>query len=206
MPVRVSGTEGYAEAAAALLSRRLSFADVHKPVLHLMPDAPCQVLDIGSGPGHDAAFLAEMGHWVVAVEPTDELRISAKALYPSPCIEWIDDSLPNLDALSARPETFDLVMLTAVWMHLDEPQRQQAMPKVASLMRVGGVMIMSLRHGPVPQGRRMFEVSGEETTELARAQGLAQVLDLRTGSVQEANRRAGVTWTRLAFVKSRACA
>jgi protein-L-isoaspartate O-methyltransferase len=37
------------------------------------------VLDIGSGTGRDAAGLAAMGHSVVAVEPTAELRIGAAA-------------------------------------------------------------------------------------------------------------------------------
>jgi SAM-dependent methyltransferase len=197
---RVSGTEGYAEAAGALLNQRLSFIDVHGPILHLIPAAPCRVLDIGSGAGGDAASFAELGHSVVAVEPTDELRIPAMARHPSSSIEWLNDGLPDLNSLLARAETFDLVMLSAVWMHLDASQRRQAMPRVASLMRTGGMMIMSLRHGPVPRGRRMFEVSADETIQLAREQGLEAVLNLRTDSVQEVNRRAGVTWTRLAFV------
>ena len=202
MAARVSGTEGYAEVAEALLNQRLSFTDLHGPVLHLVPKAACRVLDIGSGAGHDAASFAEMGHSVVAVEPTDELRIPAMARYPSSSIEWLNDGLPNLTCLRARAQTFDLVMLSAVWMHLDAFQRRHAMPSVASLMRAGGTMIMSLRHGPVPQGRRMFEVSADETIQLAQAQGLDAVLSLRTDSVQEVNRRAGVTWTRLAFMRA----
>src|SRR2546428_582111 len=91
MPARVSGTEGYAEAAEALLNQRLSFADVHGAILHLIPDAPCRVLDIGSGAGEDAAAFAAMGHRVVAVEPTNELRIPAMARHPSSAIEWLDD-------------------------------------------------------------------------------------------------------------------
>lgn len=201
MPARLSGTEGYAEAAEALLVRRHSFAELHGPVLHLMPSAPSHVLDIGSGAGHDAADFAEMGHSVVAVEPTDELRVPAMARYLSPSIEWLDDGLPDLTSLIARTQAFDLVMLSAVWMHLDPSQRRQAMPRVASLIGVGGLMIMSLRHGQVPPRRRMFEVTADETIELARAQGLDVVLNLRTKSVQESNRRVGVTWTRLAFVK-----
>jgi hypothetical protein len=93
-------------------------------------------------------------------------------------------------------------MLSAVWMHLDERQRRTAMPVVASVLAASGTLIMSLRHGPVPSGRRMFEVTAEETIELARTVGLRPVTNVRTDSVQPANRAAGVTWTRLAFVPS----
>jgi hypothetical protein len=58
---------------------------------------------------------------------------------------------------------------------------------------------MSLRYGPVPQGRRMFVVSVEETIRLASAEGLRCILKL------EAQRgtllRPGVSWARLAFRK-----
>jgi hypothetical protein len=53
----------------------------------------------------------------------------------------------------------------------------------------------------LPVGRRMFEVSSEETIELARIQDLHPVLNLRTQSSEEQNRVAGVSWTNLAFVK-----
>jgi hypothetical protein len=79
-----------------------------------------------------------MGHSVVAVEPTAELRIRVAALHPSPRIEWLDDSLPELARVTGRGESFRAVMLTAVWMHLDERQRRQAMPRVAKLVRDGG--------------------------------------------------------------------
>ena len=203
--VQVSGTEGYAEEAEELfkLYENLPAADAHRAVLHLIPAAPGSILDIGAGTGRDAAWLASLGHRVVAVEPTDAMRLPAMALHPSPRIEWLDDSLPDLALLRTRGERFDLVMLSAVWMHLDAEQRRQAMPNLAALVRAGGVMIMKIRHGPVPAGRRMFEVSSEETIALAQTQGLHPVLDVRTESTQEANRIAGVTWTNLAFVKAR---
>ncbi len=196
-------TQGYAQEAPALIEQyeSLSFADVHASVLHLIPSTPGRVLDIGSGTGRDAAALAAMGHRVTAVEPTAEFRHPAQALHPSPLIDWLDDSLPDLARLSGFGEHFDAVMLTAVWMHLDEAQRRHAMPRVASLIRRGGVMLMSLRHGPVPPGRRMFDVSGEETTQLARAAGLR--LELALDNQSGTRRRPGVTWTRLAFCKPR---
>jgi SAM-dependent methyltransferase len=203
--VQVSGTEGYADEAEELFKRYESIpaADAHRGVLHLIPTAPGNVLDIGSGTGRDAAWFASQGHRVVAVEPTDAMRLPAMALHPSPRIEWLNDSLPDLTLLLERGERFDVVMLTAVWMHLDEEQRRRAMPNLASLVRGGGVTIMKIRHGPVPVGRRMFEVTSGETIELARMQDLQPVLNLRMDSSQEQNRIAGVTWTNLAFVKAR---
>ena len=122
-------------------------------------------------------------------------------LHPSASIEWVDDGLPNLNQLRTRNQVFDVVMMTGVWMHLDRDERREAMPNVASLMRPGGVLIMSLRHGLVPAGQRMFEVTGQETIDLAEQEGLRTVQNLRAPSVGEHNRRAGVTWTHLAFVK-----
>ena len=199
--VRISGTENYAEEAPELLKRyeSISFADTHRTVMHLIPKEPCRVLDIGAGTGRDAAGFAAMGNRVVAAEPTEEMRCGAMALHPSPLIEWLDDSLPDLASLRARDEQFDVVMLTAVWMHLDEQQRRQGIPNVAALVRSGGVMIMTLRHGPVPPGRRMFEVSAEETISLAEPLGLCCVLNR---PAESSLRQPGVTWTRLAFRKS----
>jgi len=193
-----SANEGYARQAPDLLRRyeSVTFATAHRAILHLIPREPCDVVDIGAGTGRDAAALAEMGHRVVAVEPTAEMRSGAMALHPSPRIEWLDDRLPDLALLTARGETYDLVMLTAVWMHLDKKQRRRAMKNVSSLVRKGGMMSLTLRHGPVPAGRRMFEVSAEETVGLAAARGLDVVLQLEA---QPSLGQVGVTWTRLVF-------
>jgi SAM-dependent methyltransferase len=203
--VQVSGTEGYADEAEDLFKRYegIPAADAHRAVRHLIPAAPSRVLDIGSGTGRDAAWFASMGHRVVAVEPTDALRLPAMVLHPSPQIEWLNDSLPELALVRRRGERFDLAMLTAVWMHLDARRRQCAMPNLAALVREGGTVIMKIRHGPVPAGRRMFEITPKETIELARMQDLHPVLNLRTQSSQEQNRAAGVEWTNLAFVKAK---
>lgn len=198
----IAGTEGYAEHARSLFLRdeALTFASKHHAVFHLLPTEPSAVIDIGSGTGADAAWFASQGHHVVAVEPTDELRLPSRALHSSKTIEWVADSLPHLAIVSGRGQRFRLVMMTAVWMHLDHKERQVAMPNVASLLASDGALLMSLRHGPVPDGRRMFEVSAQETILLAQSCGLQQILSVRAQSVQPANRLAGVTWTHLAFV------
>lgn len=62
-----------------------------------------------------------------------------------------------------------------------------------------GLILMSLRHGKVPAGRRMFEVTAAETVTLAARCGLEVLLNERTQSPQAENRTAGIEWTRLAF-------
>jgi SAM-dependent methyltransferase len=198
-----SGTEGYAEQAEDLFKRyeSIAAAETHKAVLHLIPAVPGRILDIGSGTGRDAAWFAELGHRVTAVEPTEAMRLPAMKLHPSPRIEWLDDSLPELALVRSRDELFDLILLSAVWMHFDREQRRQAMPNLVALLQTGGTLIMRVRHGPVPPGRRMFEIPDEETVELAARCGLHTALNRCAESVQQANRDAGVSWTHLAFVR-----
>jgi SAM-dependent methyltransferase len=200
---RSPSTQGYAEQAEVLIPQyeAIPFVKRHEAELHLLPTAPSRILDIGAGTGVDAAWFAEQGHSVVAVEPTAEFRTAAMRLHPSPLIEWLDDVLPGLDVVLSRGEQFDVVMLSAVWMHLDEAERRAGMPRLASLLAPGGLMLLSLRHGPIPAGRRMFDVSGEETMALAGQHGLKTVLNTETGSLQAGNAAAGVTWTRLGFRK-----
>jgi SAM-dependent methyltransferase len=198
MAERPIGTEGYGETADALVKQyeSLAFADVHRDILHLFPTLPSRVLDIGAGTGRDAAAFAELGHTVTAVEPTAELRAHGQRLHSHLPITWIDDSLPDLDRVQATGERYDLIMQTAVWMHLDLDQRERAMGRVAALLRPGGLMALSLRHGPVPVGRRMFEVSAAETRDLAARHGLTTIHDSEGPALQGG---PGVWWNRLAF-------
>ena len=197
----VRGSRGYAEQAEELVARYegIDFPAKHQAVLPLLPAPPASTIDIGAGTGRDAAWLAERGYRVVAVEPTEAMRSRAMALHPTPAIEWIDDSLPALALVGAQRRRFDLVMLTAVWMHLDAEERGVAMANVAALVAPSGLLVMTLRHGLVPSGRIMFAVSGEETIALAQAHRLRLVLDVHAASSQAANRDAGVSWTQLAF-------
>lgn len=173
----IEGTQGYGNNAPALAEQyeSITFDDVHHEVMHLFPSPSARVLDVGAGSGRDAAALAMLGHRVVAVEPTDALRQEGLRLHAGKPIEWVDDHLPDLQQLHRRKDRFDLILLTAVWMHLDIQERRTAMKSLAGLLDANGRISMSLRHGPVPEGRRMFEVSADETIELADSHGLRAV-------------------------------
>jgi len=196
---RLRGTEGYAQEAATLLGiyESIPFQKSQERVLPLLPSPPARLLDIGAGTGRDAAGFAALGYDVVAAEPTDEMREGGRRLHAQANIEWLDDGLPDLAALRGRGVLFDVVMMTAVWMHLDQAEQRCAMPNVASLLRLRGVLAMTLRYGPVPPGRRMFEVSTGETIALAAASGLELVVEEDTPTLVK--RTVPVTWKRLVF-------
>ncbi|MFI0968235.1 class I SAM-dependent methyltransferase [Streptomyces sp. NPDC021080] len=189
-------TAGYGEAAEALAEQyeSVTFNEVHREVLHLFPSRPSSVLDVGAGSGRDAAALASRGHWVVAAEPTAELRALGRRIHADQEIEWVDDALPELPGLTAQERRFDLILLTAVWMHLDERQRTSAMARLVSLLESEGRVVLSLRHGPAPAGRRMFPVSAEETISLAQSHGLDVVHQAQR---EDPHGRPGVAWTYL---------
>ncbi|PCJ86218.1 MAG: SAM-dependent methyltransferase [Hyphomicrobiales bacterium] len=197
----VKGTLGYSDQAAQLQPRydQASFEDMHALIMHVLPTSPSTVMDIGAGTGRDAAYLAGQGHETVAVEPTDEFRTPASARYPH--IEWIDDALPKLEKLEGRIGQFDLIMATAMWMHLNEQERPLAMSTVATLLKPRGLLVLSLRHGPIPEGRLMFDVSAAETIELAKREGFENLVEAVRPSIGEINRKAGITWSHLAFCK-----
>lgn len=187
---------GYAEAADALAVQyeSVTFEAVHAPVLSLLPDPPGRALDIGAGTGRDAAALARRGFAVTAVEPTAELRAHGERLHAGHGIVWLDDRLPALAALGSRPDRFDLILLSAVWMHLDAAERVQAMAVVAALAAPVARLFLTLRHGPVPEGRRMFDVRPEETIAAAAQYGFAVLHRSGRGDMFG---RDGVHWTHL---------
>ncbi|CAB5511998.1 hypothetical protein LMG26857_01287 [Achromobacter anxifer] len=197
----VSGTAGYGENAQALADQyeSIAFAEVHRDVAHLIPAAPARIADIGAGSGRDAAALARMGHAVVAAEPTPELRQQGQRRHALPNLEWVDDALPDLALLRGQGRAFDVIMLTAVWMHLDADERRLGMQALAALLAPQGQILMSLRHGPVPPGRRMFDVSAQETIALAAGHGLSSH---HLSSREDMLDRADVRWSFLGLRRS----
>ncbi|MFK8849226.1 class I SAM-dependent methyltransferase [Streptomyces sp. Ac-502] len=192
----------YAQAAEALAERYESvrFETVHRDFLPLLPTAPARVADIGAGSGRDAAALAALGHEVLAVEPVPELHRVARRLHPSPAIHWLADSLPGLARLDGAVGTFDAILLSAVWMHVEEPDRPAAMRRLHTLLAPGGRLLISLRHGPPPEGRRMYDIPAPETVAMATRHGL-RPLQKTTGTDHLG--RDTVHWSSLAFEKER---
>jgi SAM-dependent methyltransferase len=111
---------------------------VHRWLVDLLPNAPALVLDVGAGTGRDAAWLASRGLEVIAVEPSGAMRAEAQRLHPCPSIRWIADSLPSLNHVLRLGLSFDMILLSAVWMHVLPADRTRAFRKLVTLLKPGG--------------------------------------------------------------------
>jgi SAM-dependent methyltransferase len=191
-----SSVDWYHRHASDVVARyeAMPFERVHDWLVRRLPDAPALVLDVGAGSGRDAAWFASRGDEVVAVEPAQALRELAMALHPSPRIRWVDDRLPGLDACHRMGLGFDVILASAVWMHVLPAERDRAFRKLVALLKPGGILAMTLRHGPDDDGRGMHSVSAEEIERFAIRHGA--VVERNDAAVDEF-RRSGVTWTHL---------
>ena len=170
---------------------RMPFGSVHREVADLLPDSPCSVLDVGAGSGRDAAWFAERGHNVVAVEPSADMREAGSRRHKSSRIRWLDDRLPALEKVLRTKSSFDLVWVSAVWHHLPAGQRHRAFRKLVSVLSPGGSMMFSLRHGPPTPGRPMQPAASADIERLARRYGLQVV---RVQSSSDIQHRKDVSW------------
>jgi SAM-dependent methyltransferase len=168
---------------------------VHDWLVDMLPDAPALALDVGAGTGRDAAWLASRGLEVVAVEPSGAMRANAERLHPSPSIRWISDSLPGLDHVHRLGLSFDLILLSAVWMHIAPADRARAFRKLVTLLKPGGCIAITLRDGPAGTERGIHAVSQVEIERLARSHGA--FVERATQSKDKFGRDA-VTWKELA--------
>jgi 2-polyprenyl-3-methyl-5-hydroxy-6-metoxy-1,4-benzoquinol methylase len=141
------GTAFYDEHAATLFTgyRALAPETVHSGWCDLLGTESQRVLDVGAGSGRDADWLCQMGHSVTAVEPADQLRELATA-NTSSAVRWVNDRLPLLAKVAAEAQSFDFILVSAVWMHLSPPEQRMALETLSRLLAPAGRLVVSLRH------------------------------------------------------------
>lgn len=176
------------------------FEQVHQPWLDYLtavlkkPNA--RVLDLGAGAGRDSQYIAEKGAAnnisVIAIEPALMLAELGKQQTQGLNVKWLQDSLPDLNTVTKQEVSFDLILLSAVWMHIPESQRSRSLRKLANLLKPGGKLVISLRHGKSGDERNMFEVCSDQLIQLGKTVGLFALLV--TDITADVIGRAEVTW------------
>jgi len=194
MATPANGYDGEADRTLAALYEGVDPALLHKVLVPHLPRAPAAVLDVGAGSGRDAAWLAGQGHSVLAVEPSETMRMEGQRRHPQPGITWMTDALPALDTVFRLGAAFDVILLSAVWMHVPPGDRPRAFRKLVTLLKPGGTLTISLRLGPPEPDRDMHPVDEAEIEALARAHGVA-VLEVE----QSPDRlgRSDVSWVQM---------
>lgn len=193
----IAAYEGEAGRALADRYEAVSASDLHGPVADLLPAAPARVLDVGAGSGRDASWLAEMGHVVLAAEPSATLRSVGARRHPSPRISWVEDRLPGLASVRGP---FDLILLSAVWQHVLPEDRSAAFARLTGLLAPGGLVLISLRLGPPDLARDMYPVTVEEIRVLATGTGLIR---LRESPLPDRMGRSAISWVTTALRRAR---
>jgi 2-polyprenyl-3-methyl-5-hydroxy-6-metoxy-1,4-benzoquinol methylase len=155
-----------------------------------------RALDLGCGSGRDAFWLAhERGFDVTAVDGSAEMLAQAAKLKSHPRVQYMQDTMPALEKLRAQAdrthEKYDVILLSAVWMHLDEDERQVLMTHMAALANPQALVYISLRNGPAPADRPMFATAAAEVKKLGRAHN-ARFEALGTDDDKQG--RGGVKW------------
>ena len=181
---------------AAARYERISPERLHAWLTDLLPAAPAAALDVGAGSGRDAAWLVSRGYDVVAVEPSPGMRLLARERHSAPPIRWMADSLPVLPRIHKTGLAFDLILLSAVWMHVAPADRPRAFRKLINLLKPGGLLAITLRHGPPEPARAMHPVSETEIRTLARDHGALVERCVTAGDQQGRN---DVRWTQMAL-------
>jgi SAM-dependent methyltransferase len=176
---------------------------VHHWLMDLLPTGVnSRALDVGAGSGRDAAWLVSRGFEVWAVEPSEVMRQEAQKRHTEAATTWLDDHLPELErtrmAASQQGVSFDFILMSAVWMHLAPQLRETAFKNLMSLLAEGGILAVTLRCGPAPAERQMYEVTEEEIRQLSAEYGATV---LRCLSAPDQSGRSEISWIQMALRK-----
>ncbi len=193
------GTAYYDQNADALIAKydALNADEVHRAWApkHLREE-PGFACDIGAGSGRDANWLAEQGWEVVAVEPSAMRDKAAAESHPR--VTWLDDALPGLKSLRALGRRFDLILLSAVWMHVAPQERERAFRILSELLNPSGLLVVTLRQGQDQeenQARGFHPVSADELIGYANQRAVA----FKGRSEDDDLARSHVRWETLVF-------
>lgn len=176
--------------------QQVRFEDVHGAWLVHLPEEAGAALDVGAGSGRDAAALADAGWEVIAVEPAAGLNALGAEATLERGVQWLDDRLPDLAQVRVLNQRFDLVLVSAVWMHVPPADRERAFRILAGLLAPEGLLVITLRHGPSLDERQFFDTSREELEGLARTHSLTA---LHAAGSADMLGRQDVAWETLVF-------
>ncbi len=194
-----AAAERYYEERSEILLRKyeqVGFEAVHADLLGLIGGRIGSTLDVGCGSGRDAAWLAGQGWRVTAVDPSAAMLAGARRIHRSLHIRWIRDGLPKLEKVTSLGMTYDLVLLSAVWMHVPKDRQAEAAATVARLTAQGGIVNLTIRSGAGEPERGFHDTDVDLLAATFAGHGVLPVDDIIDDDIFA---REGVVWRKLTF-------
>jgi len=186
----------YSDNSALLFSQyqSISFENVHHSWIQVIDFQQCKTaLDIGAGSGRDSLALKHKKLCVTAIEPSDALRTLGQ-VFTGDDVTWLNDTLPHLNKMKGK--TFDIILVSAVWMHLSPEEQSQSLQTISTLLNDNGYLIITLRHGDFSDARKAFEMDENRVIAEANTLGLSLVFAKHEGDKLS---RDNVSWHTLCF-------
>lgn len=162
-----------------------------------------RVLDIGSGAGRDAFWFAEHGWIVDSIDASASLLAEAKSRNPHVNIHYFLDRAPKFSAVKKSGNLYDMIVMSAFLFHFDASDRHLILENCAAMLSEDGMIHMTLRRGPLYEGRNIFLVDIEEIEGFASAKGLHFHYHGRT---PDSSGLTGIEWDNISLWQGKAWA
>src|SRR5690606_36796610 len=112
----------------------------------------------------------------------------------SSSITWLYDSMPDLKNLRSLDQRFQLILISAGWMHMPPDEHERAMRIISEVLAPGGLLVITLRHGP-DEENRFYPVNAHEVIRMAQGRALVSKRRTRTSDLN----RKEFQWDTLVF-------
>ena len=97
------------------------------------------ILEVGSGPGRDAAFMEALGYKILRTDAAENfVKYMQQAGYEAHQLDIVHDLLE---------QRFDAIYANAVFLHFDDDDFEKALANVKTMLKPGGILALSLHKG-----------------------------------------------------------
>jgi 2-polyprenyl-3-methyl-5-hydroxy-6-metoxy-1,4-benzoquinol methylase len=171
-----NATIRYYDENADQYARQTMFLDLkhlYDPFLQQLPRGS-RILDAGCGVGRDTRHFIEHGYIVVSFDASTEMVRKCREYPHAYCIK------ATFDGIQFKEE-FDGVWACASILHLTRHEATDAVLRLSSALKPGGVLFLSLKEGEghrTSEGRYFEYYSEKNVSDLYQRQGLLELLRL----------------------------
>lgn len=148
-------------------------------------------LDIGSGSGRDAFWMAEKGWNVDAVDGSKALLDEAQKIHDHEKIRFIHDLAPDFKATQQTGTKYDAILLSAFIFHFDKAVRKDILDFCRNALQPSGLIHITLRNGPLPSNGSIFNVTAAEMEDFATQSDLSVRLH---GRMKDTSGLQDISW------------